>query len=115
MRERACKAGALPAELHAHRWLLQSFSITYAATATACAPEILEQLGAGKANPMPTFSASSSRKDKFSLSDFAYSDVMSFPRECPAVLTKNFIRSRLSQGATFKVARVHWILPNPVR
>src|ERR1019366_6212362 len=84
LRPPACKAGALPAELHAHSWLLQSFCITYAATATASAPEILEQLGAGTANPVPTFSASSSRKDKFSLSDLAYSDVMSFPRECPA-------------------------------
>ena len=84
MPERACKARALPAELHAHRWLLQSFSITYAATATACAPEILEQLGADRANPMSIFSASSSRKGKFSLSDLAYSDVMSFLRECPA-------------------------------
>jgi hypothetical protein len=82
--ERACKAGALPAELHAHSRLLQSFSITYAATATACAPEILEHFGAGTANPVPTLSASSSRKGKFSLIDLAYSDVMSFPRECPA-------------------------------
>jgi hypothetical protein len=48
------------------------------------APKILEQLGAGRANPMRSFSASSSRNDKFSLSDFAYSEVMSFPRECPA-------------------------------